>query len=57
MINVNGIFFKKRVIRPLVPIIHGPKFLRPHGVRDIPAEMRLIARIVMRLNNMSGQLI
>lgn len=47
---------RKHIILPLNKIIVGPKAIRPPCVRDIPAEINIIARYVLRINGMSGQL-
>lgn len=48
---------RKHLVFPLNKIILGPKQIRPCGVRDIPAEINIIARYVLRVNRMSGHMI
>lgn len=48
--------FRKHKLFSLNAIKMGPKAVRPHHVRDIPAEVNIIAKSVLRINGMSGQL-
>lgn len=63
MIKVKRCVLGKPIAKPL-PIIlpkeidvgYGPSQLRPDGSRDIRAEYRQLAKIVMDINGMSGHL-